>query len=170
MNRSERLKIACGLYFSGQSFREVAKEMGVSPSTIYHWSRSPEWKSEWEILEDKSQRRREKAFLSQSELIEKSSQCLGAFSLANIEAAIAIQESVKEALGEIKLPKKIETLEDLSLAVRVLRDLTMLADSAWQSLEYATQLQEFFQHNAQAPEIEFSEFTEAELEEIRQQN
>lgn len=168
--RSERIKIACGLYFSGQSFREVAKEMGVSPSTIYHWSRSQEWEIEWEILEDKSKRRREKAFLSQSELIEKSSQCLGDFSLANIEAAIAIQESVKEALGEIKLPKKIQSLEDLSTAVRILKDLTMLADSAWQSLEYATQLEEFFKGNQAPPQIEFSEFSPEEIEQIRESN
>ncbi|WP_099239486.1 terminase gpP N-terminus-related DNA-binding protein [Synechococcus sp. BDU 130192] len=170
MNRSERIKIACGLYFSGKSFREVAKELKVSPSTIYHWSRGPEWKKEWASLEKKSFQVREKAFLSQSELIEKSSQHLGDFSLANIEAAIAIQESVREALGEIELPKKIQSLEELSSAVRILKDLTMLADSAWQSLEYATQLEEFFKKNQPAPELIFEEFSPEEIEKIREQN
>lgn len=169
--RDERVRAAAGLYFSGMSLRDVAEQLDVSASTVHHWRKENRiWADEWERLTAESKAVREKIFLSQSELVQQSSEHLGAFSLANLQAALDIQKSVQESLKGIKLPKIIETLDDLAALTKILRDITALAQSAWEGIEYSCQLEDFFKENTTAPEIEFSEFSPEEIEQIRQQN
>lgn len=41
--RSRLKRRAMGFYKGGKSYADVAKELGVSKSTVYYWARSWEW-------------------------------------------------------------------------------------------------------------------------------
>lgn len=169
--RTERIKLAASMYHQGQSFRAIGDELKLSAATICRWAKEePAWKQQWEALESKAREQREQIFLSQSELVEATSKRLGEFCLENLESAIKTQKAIAKALENISLPEKITDFEQLAIAAKVLKDLSAMVSQTWVNFELAAELEEFFQHNSQSPQIDFQEYSESELEEIRQQN
>lgn len=170
MKRKERIKVACGLYFGGKSFREVASSLEVSPSTIYHWTKTPEWRQEWAELEKKSSAVREKIYQSHEHLIEETSGALGEFCLEGLQKALAAQKAIRLDIENVELPPKITTLEELGLAIKALRDLNSLVDLTWQNFIVAVDLQEYLKEHQAPPEIDFQEYSDQEIEAIKREN
>ena len=169
--RTELIRLAAARHYAGASFRVIGDELGLSAATIHRWStKEKTWGDEWQRLESEARAQRKRVFLSQSELVETTGKRLGEFCLSSLESALQSQQAIAESLKDIQLPGTINSLEELSVAIRCMKDLASLVNTTWENFQVATDLEEFFEHNQSPPEIEFSEYSPEEILEIQEQN
>ena len=165
--RPDRIREACVLSHAGRSYREICKELGVALSTVAKWAKTEIWEEEWERLDQLAQERRDRVVALELDSVEAAAKELWTFSLKNLKGATKVQESVWEALQNIKVPQAITSIEDLALAVKSLRELSGLVQQSWDNFVLATDLQAYLEGKQPAPEIDFEAFSEEEIEAIR---
>ena len=157
------------MHYNGLSMVEIGEKLGVARTTIYHWRASDVWREEWQRLEDMAKAKAEQTFLNHMDLLEGVSVELAELSRTNIQSAIKGQRAIADALQGIALPKKIETLDELSVAMRTLQDITKMAGDSWAVFQEALNLQDFLKENQQSPEISFEDYSEEDIAAIRAQ-
>lgn len=169
--KEELIRSSAAHYFTNGSLRDTAKAFGVAVSTLSRWKKtSAVWRSEWKKLEQQTAATRERVYSTHEELITETTGALSEFCLAGLHKAIAAQKALRIDIENVELPEKITSLEELSLAIRALRDLNSLVDQTWQNFITAIDLEEYLNHNQSPPQIEFSEYTEAEIQAIQDES
>lgn len=162
------IRQACRLRYKGGTYQAIGDTLHFSPATIRAWEKKEDvWFDELRLLQSREDAERH-VLKSQWEVVSDAQKKLADFSVANLQCAIEAQKEVKKQLQNIQLADgAIKTIEDLELATRALMNLTRLMDSSWESFETAIELEQFLHHNQQAPEIDFQEYTDVEIEAIR---
>lgn len=164
--RSEKVRLAAQLAHGGKTYREVAEEIGVAASTVFRWSKHPEWLDEWQVLDNQVRERRRELLDEELDLVMDTSKGLGRFSFENIEGALKVQRKVLDRIDSIEIPEKIVGVEGVLDAVKILSELTKMVNISFEGFQLAMDLQSFLQENQAAPEIIFEDYTEAEIQAI----
>lgn len=167
----ETIKAAAVLYYQGLSITAVAEELGIAVSTISRWKTEDKfWREQWRELESIARQQRENLIETQAEMLDATSSRLGEFSLVNLNAAIELQEKAMTTIEGLTFPENPKGFDDCLALIKCLESLTRMVDSSWQNYVLAMNLQDYLQQNqTAAPEIHFEEYSDAEIEEIRQQ-